>query len=125
MRKSLTVQEMIEQYLETGRVITETTMTGDYKRGNAMVRKNAKVNEKLSQDMDLAAQVLSAVMTSDVDQARSLAACTSLRFGILIEEALCVLKEIEKRTDMVGFGAEMALKRWRGEVPSGDWRDQQ
>jgi len=115
--KKMTPQEMVEQYIETGRVLTETTMNGDFKRGNAMVKRNSKVYDELSQDRELAIRVLSEVMSSDVDQARSLAACAALQFRIMIEESLAVLKEIEKRDDMVGFGAEMALKRWRGEIP--------
>ena len=113
----MTPREMIEQYIETGRVITETTMSGDYRKGNVIAKKNAKVFEQLSKNRSLAIHVLSAVMNSDVDQARSLAASAAIQLEILIEESIAVLKEIEKRDDMVGFGAEMALKRWRGEIP--------
>jgi thiamine kinase-like enzyme len=117
MRKQLSPQEIVEQYIEAGKVLTETTLNGDYKRGNKIAKELQKVFEKLGKNEDLAIQVLSQVMSSDIDKARSMAAADALRLNILVEQAIIVLEEVAKRSDIIGFGAETALKIWRGEYP--------
>jgi hypothetical protein len=115
--KKISLQEAIDQYLETGRICTEATMSGDYKRNNASVKQLHKVSMYLDTDKDLATQVFTEIMDSDVDYARVSAARGALRLRILTERAVAVLEEVAQRDDMVGFGAEMVLKRWRREIP--------
>jgi hypothetical protein len=117
MRKPLAPQEIVDQYLETGVVLAETALIGDYKRGNKFAKKNRKVFDALRQDKDLAIQVLQQVMNSDNDKARSIAAADAIRLNIMIEQAVVVLEEVAKRSDIIGFEAKTALKIWRGEFP--------
>lgn len=117
MKKDLSPHDLVQQYIETGMVLTETSLNGDYKKGNKIAKENRKVFETLEQNKDLAIQVLMMVMNSDNDKARSIAATDALRLKIMTEQALNVLTEVAKRSDIVGFGAETALKIWRGEFP--------
>jgi hypothetical protein len=117
MKKQLTTSEMVEQYIYTGVVQTETLQNGNYKRGNKVAKENNKIFELLKQNSDLAIQVLQQVMDSENDNARSIAAADALRLHILIEKSIAVLEKIADRDDIIGFGADMTLKIWRGEVP--------
>ena len=117
MKKSLSNEQLVEQYLKTGVVLTETSLNGDYKKGNKIAKENRKVFEVLGHDKDLAMQVLIQVMNSDNDKARSIAATDAIRLNIMIEEAVGVLEEVAKHRDIIGFGAETSLKIWKGEFP--------
>ncbi len=117
MKKAMTVSEMMDQYLETGTVLAETGMKGDYRRGNKIAIKNREIFNMLKQDNVIGKQVLQLVMSSNCEKARSIAAADALRLGILIEQASAILEEISSRDDMIGFEARMSLKIWRGEVP--------
>jgi hypothetical protein len=117
MRKKLSPQEIINQYIETGTTLTETVFSGDYKKGNVIAKKNRKLFDVLAKDKELAEQVLSQVMICNTDKARSIAAADSLRLNILTDKAVEVLKDVAKRGDIIGFESEMVLKIWRGEVP--------
>lgn len=117
MKKIVTPQEIIYQYLETGTILAETALIGDHKRGNKIAKENRKVFSILCQNKDLAIQVLMQVMSSDNDKARSIAAADAIRLEIMIEQAVGVLEEVAKRNDIIGFEAKTALKIWRGEFP--------
>ena len=123
MKKKMTPQEIINQYIEAGIILSETTLSGDYKKGNPIARKLAKPSELMSNDEELAIQVLTEVLKSDNDYTRSLAASEALGLGIMIEKSISILEEVARRNDTIGFGAEMALRRWYGEFPSGNWRN--
>lgn len=117
MKKILTPQQIINQYLETGIVLSETALNGDYKRGNKIAKENRKVFAILGQNPDLAMQVLMQVMNSDNDKARSIAAADAIRLNIMVKQAIDVLEEVAKRSDIIGFEAKTALKVWRGKYP--------
>ena len=117
MKEKLTFQEAINQYLKTGTVLTETALSGNYKRGNIIAKKNRKVFDYLSQNRDLAIEVFSTIMNSDNDKAKSIAAADSIRMNIMLEQATTVLEELAKRNDFVGFEAELVLRIWKGEFP--------
>jgi len=117
MKRYLSEQEIIDQYIETGVVLTETALNGDYKRGNTIAKKNRKTFDFLTHNKDLAISILAQVMNSDIDKARSIAAADSLRMNIMIKKAINVLEEVAKRSDIIGFEAKTALRIWRGEFP--------
>jgi hypothetical protein len=107
---------MIDKYIEAGIILTETALNGDYKKGNIVAQKNRKLFEVLAHDKVLAMKVLTQVMISDNDSARSMAAADLLRLNIMTDQAASVLTEVAKRTDIIGFEAMMALKIWKGEI---------
>ena len=111
-------QEIIDQYIECGAILTETTLNGDYKRGNKVTKKMEKLFNIFAQDKDLATFILTQVMDSNVDKARSIAAVEALQLNIAIEKAVNVLEEVSKRSDIIGLGPKYALMRLRGEIPN-------
>jgi len=118
MRENTLLQSLIEQYIEAGKIMEEALPNGDYKRNNKEAKKIQKImNKYLKNNLELAKQVLSEVMKSEFDKARSIAAADALRLNILAEQAVVVLEEVAKRDDIIGFGAETSLRIWRGEFP--------
>ncbi|KJS22039.1 MAG: hypothetical protein VR72_08135 [Clostridiaceae bacterium BRH_c20a] len=118
MKKNISPQSLIEQYINAGIIMTEALPNGDYKTNNREAKKLKKIKtDFLENNLDLAKQVFAEVMKSENDKARSIAAADALRLNILIEQAIDVLEDVAKRADIIGFGAETSLKIWRGEYP--------
>jgi hypothetical protein len=110
-------QALIEQYIEAGKIMEEALSNGDYKKNNRGAKKLKKIKSNLENNLDLAEQVFAEVMKSENDMARSIAAADALRLNILVEQAIDALKDVAKRSDIIGFGAETSLKIWHGEFP--------
>lgn len=111
-------QSIINQYIEAGLIMSEALPNGDYKNNNRVAKRIKKIKDDyLENNLDLAKYVFAEVMKSKNDMARSMAAADALRLGILIEQAIDVLEDVAKRSDIIGFGAETSLKIWRGEFP--------
>lgn len=118
MKKNMSTESIIEQYIEAGIIMTEALPNGDYKKNNREAKKIKKIKtDYLENNLDLAKHVFSEVMKSENDKARSIAAADALRLNILIEQAIDVLEDVAKRSDIIGFGAETSLKIWRGGFP--------
>jgi hypothetical protein len=117
MKKDIDSAALISKFIEYATIEGETKLTGDYRTGNKMSKRLTKIFELIKDDMDIAQNVLGTVMRSESYRARSLAAVDALRLNILVEEAVALLEEGAKREDILGFGCEMALRIWRGEVP--------
>jgi hypothetical protein len=117
MKKGINTEELISKFIEYGNIEGESKLTGDYRTGNKMSKRLTKIFELIKDDMDIAQNVLGTVMRSDSIGGRSIAAVDALRLNILVEEAVALLAEESKREDILGFGCEMALRIWRGEVP--------
>jgi len=118
MKKNMTQQALVEQYIEAGQIMAEALPNGDYKKNNREAKKLKKIkSDFLENNLDLAKQVFAEVMKSENDMARSIAAADALRLNILVEQAMSVLENIAERSDIIGFGAETSLKIWRGEFP--------
>jgi len=116
--KKMAAQKIIELYLESGAILFETTLNGDYKRGNLAAKKLAKPSEFIKKDKKLAAEVLSEVMKSDNDYTRSLAASFALDIEVMTEESIATLEGVAQRQDLIGFGAALALRRHENIVAS-------
>jgi hypothetical protein len=82
-----------------------------------MSKRLHRIYDIVKDDTNTAQNVLGTVMRSESVRARGIAASYVLRLNVLIEEAVAVLEEESKREDILGFGCEMALRIWRGEVP--------
>ena len=116
IKKIIIPSKLISDYIRFATIEGESKLSGDHKTGNAMVKKLNKIVELIKDDTSHTQTVFLAIMQSDSFRARSLAAVDALKLNILIDEAVSVLEESLKRTDILGFGSEMALKLWRGEV---------
>ena len=114
--KKLTTQELIDINIKYTIMAYEAMEDSDYKTNNRCVRKKNSLLEKhLNNDIETALAVYGALLKHEHDRVRSVAAVDALRMNILIDESVAVLEEVSKRKGLVGFGAGMALKVYRGE----------
>jgi len=116
MTKSiLSPQDVVKQYIETGLVLRETTLNGDYKTGNREWGKIVKLFKILEKDKELASISLQELFHNEnvITKAKAAAHCLSL--AICVKEAIKVLENIagDKKNGIFGFNAEMTLKVYR------------
>ena len=109
------IEEIIEQYEKSGRIIEETLLSGDYRTGNREGEKLIKFFKLFEQDIDLAEKCIDLLYKSNCTRVRTEAAAYSLSLGIDIPKAEAVLYEIghDESLGIIGFGAEMTLKVWK------------
>lgn len=113
--KKYSVEEIIQQYEKSGRIIEETTQTGDYKTGNREVKKLTKIFKLLEKDRELAAECIRQLYKSECTSVKTTAAAYSLSLGIDVSRAEAVLYDIsqDKTLGILRFNAEMTLKVWK------------
>ena len=113
--KKYSIEEIIEQYEKSGRIIEETLLSGDYKTGNREGKKLIKFFKLFEQDRDLAEKCIDLLYKSNCTRVRTEAAAYSLSLGIDVPKAEAVLYEIghDESLGIIGFGAEMTLKVWK------------
>ena len=113
--KKYSVEEIVEQYEKSGRIIEETLLSGDYKTGNKEGKKLIKFFKMFEQDRDLARECIDKLYESECARVRTEAAAYSLSLGINVPKAEAVLYEIghDESLGIIGFGAEMTLKVWK------------
>lgn len=109
-------RELAFKYIALATAEGTSKLSGDYKKGNMLAKKLYKIFLILQSNPTVATQVLGIVLKSDSLRARSLGAVDALRLNVLVNDAVSVLEEASKSSDIFGFGSEMALKIWRGEV---------
>ena len=109
------IEEIIEQYEKSGRIIEETLLSGDYRTGNREGEKLIKFFKLFEQDIDLAEKCIDLLYKSNCTRVRTEAAAYSLSLGIDVPKAEAVLYEIghDESLGIIGFGAEMTLKVWK------------
>ena len=114
MKKTITSQEIIEQYIESGLVLRETTLNGDYKKGNREGAKIIKIFKILENNLDLAKQTLPKLYSDENVVTRMEAAAQCISLNIEVEEAIKVLESVsnDEENGIFGFNAKMTLKVW-------------
>jgi len=116
MKKALTSQAIIEQYIETCAILRDTTLSGDSRKGNREGKKIVKIFKELENDIELALQTLPLLFIEDNVVVRTDAAAQCLALKICIDQSVKVLQEIandESSYGIFAFNAEMTLKVWR------------
>jgi len=117
LKKISDATKIIDDYIDYATIEGESKLNGDYKTGNIMAKKLNKLFNMLEKDNALAQEVIGTLLKCDSIRARSLSAVDALRLNIFVDDAVTTLQVISKRGDIIGFGCEMALKIWQGEVP--------
>ena len=114
MRKN-SVEEIVEQYEISGRIIEETLLSGDYRRGNREGRKLIKFFKVFEKDRNLATECINRLYISECISVRIKAAAYSLSLGIDVPKAEAFLYEtsLDKSLGIIRFNAEMTLKVWK------------
>ncbi len=54
MKKDMSPESLIKEYIEGGTIIMEALLNGDYKANNRAVKKLNKATDSLKNDLDLA-----------------------------------------------------------------------
>ena len=115
MKRKITTQEVINQYIECGLVLRETTLSGDYKKGNKEGEKIVRIFKMLEKDLDLAERALPELFDNENIVTRTKAAAHCLSLNINVEEAVEILEQAssDECNGIFGFNAKMTLKVWR------------
>ena len=113
--KKYSIEEIIEQYEKSGRIIEETLLSGDYRTGNREGKKLIKFFKLFEKDRDLARECIDKLYKSECVRVRIKAAAYSLSLGINTPKAEAVLYEIghDESLGILGFSAEMTLEEWK------------
>ena len=108
-------EEIISKYIKYGKIMYETTLDGNYRRGNRAGRKRDKLFKELSKNKVLAKEVFDELLENENVELRISIAAECLILKINEKRAEEVLKEIanSERYGIFSLNAEMTLKVWR------------
>lgn len=111
----MSYQDIIDQYIDICSILRETTLNGDYKRGNKEGKKIIEVYKFSENNLDVAKVSLPALFTHDNVVTRTKAAAHCISLNIFVDEAIRILENAanDKSNGIFGFNAEMTLKVWR------------
>lgn len=114
MKKKLSPQAVIDQYVEIGLILRDTALNGDYKTGNKEIKRIIALFKILEKDIDLAKATLPLLFNNENITTRNRAASHCLSLKIFIDEAQKVLEEAaQEGIRSFSFEAEMVLKVWK------------
>lgn len=107
--------EIIRQYEESGKLMYDATLSGDYKINNRENAKLTKIFKLFEQDRKLAEECITELLKSSNVVIRSKAAAYCLALRDRIDMAEIVLEEISNNPEngIFGFNAKMTLKVWK------------
>lgn len=106
---------IIQQYEESGKIMYQATLDGDYKKNNIEGNKLTKIFKQLEQDREMSEDCISELLKSKNVVVRSKAAAYCLALKDRTDIAERVLEEISDNPNngIFGFNAKMTLKVWR------------
>jgi hypothetical protein len=100
MKKVISPQAVINQYIETCDILRETMPEGDYKRGNREWNKVVKIFKILEENTELANNTLPLLFDDENVATRSKAATHCIALNIRVNEAKEILEEISRDKKM-------------------------
>lgn len=115
MSAKLSKTSILQQYEESGRIMYEATLSGDYKTNNKEGDKLIKIFKIFENDRKLAHECIAELLKSSNVVVRTKAAAYCLALNEATKIAEDVLEEIanNKRNGIFGFNAKMTLQVWR------------
>ena len=113
--KNYTVDEIIEIYEKSGKLMYDATLSGDYKTNNREGKRLTQIYKLFELNNEFGYQCIDRLIRSNnvVIKTKAAAYCLSMNYNI--DYAVSVLQEIADNPDngIFGFNAEMTLKVWR------------
>ena len=108
-------ENILKQYEESGKIMYQATLTGDYKSNNREGKKLVKIFKVFEDDRELARICIAELLQSDNVVVRSEAAAYCLALNDNVEVAQKVLTEIssDEANGIFGFNARMTLDVWK------------
>ena len=113
--KKYTVDEIIEVYEKSGKLMYDATLSGDYKTNNKEGTRLVKLFKMFEVDTDFGYKCIMRLFESHNVVVKTEAASYCLALNYNVDYAVSVLQEIAENPDngIFGFNAEMTLKVWR------------
>ena len=113
--KKYTIDEIINIYEKSGKLMYDATLSGDYKTNNKEGKRLIKLFKMFEADTDLGYQCIVRLLESDNVVIKTEAASYCLALNYNTEYAVLVLEKIanDSKNDIFGFNAEMIIKEWR------------
>lgn len=113
--KKYTLDEIIDIYEKSGKLMYDATLSGDYKTNNREGKRLTQIYKIFESDNEYGYKCIDRLIESNnvVIKTEAAAYCLSLDYNT--DYAVSVLQEIAENPDagIFGFNAEMTLKVWR------------
>ena len=107
-------EEVLRQYEESGRIMYQATLNGDYKANNKEGKRLLKIFKYFESDKEFAWECIKDMLKSENVVVRTDAAAYCLALNEHIDIAQDVLSEISSKEEngIFGFNAQMTLEVW-------------
>ena len=108
-------ESILKQYEESGQIMYQATLEGDYRSNNREGGKLTKIFKIFEKDQELAEACISELLCSQNVVIRTKAAAYCLALNMHVDIAQKVLAEIseEDNNGIFGFNAKMTLEVWK------------
>lgn len=112
--KKYTKEEVLRQYEESGKIMYQATLDGDYKANNREGRRLLKIFKYFEINREFASDCIKDMLNSENVVVRTKAAAYCLALNENVDVAIEVLSEIssKKENGIFGFNAKMTLEVW-------------
>lgn len=113
--KKYSKEEVLRQYEESGKIMYQATLEGDYKTNNREGKQLTKIFKYFEKNKEFAFDCINDMLCSENVVVRTKAAAYCLALNENIDIALGVLTEIsnKKENGIFGFNAKMTLEVWK------------
>ncbi|MBQ7954601.1 MAG: hypothetical protein IJ282_02515 [Lachnospiraceae bacterium] len=115
--KKYSKEDVLRQYEESGRIMYQATLDGDYKANNREGKRLTKIFKYFEENREFAFDCIHDMLSSQNVVVRTDAAAYCLALNENIDEALEVLSEISDRKEngIFGFNAKKTLEVWNAQ----------
>ena len=112
--KKYSKEEVLRQYEESGKIMYQATLAGDYKANNKEGKRLLKFFKYFENDREFARECIKDMLNSENVVVRTKAAAYCLALNENVNVAIEVLSEIssKKENGIFGFNAKMTLEVW-------------
>ncbi len=113
--KKYSKEEILKQYEESGKIMYQATLDGDYKTNNKEGARLLKIYKYFEKNREFAMDCIKDMLKSENVIVRTDAAAYCLALNENVDTAVAVLSEIsgKKENGIFGFNAEMTLEVWK------------
>lgn len=112
--KKYSKEEVLRQYEESGKIMYQATLDGNYKANNREGRRLLKIFKYFEINREFASDCIKDMLNSENVVVRTKAAAYCLALNENVDVAIEVLSEIssKKENGIFGFNAKMTLEVW-------------
>ena len=112
--KKYSKEEVLRQYEESGEIMYQATLEGDYKANNREGKRLLKIYKYFEENREFAVDCIHDMLNSQNVVIRTEAAAYCLALNENVDVAIEVLSEIssKKENGIFGFNAKMTLEVW-------------